>query len=74
MSLQALGLSPHGPLPACLSSHGQLPLFIEIWFIYNVVLISAVQQSDSIIYIYVYKIYTHMVVHLLFHSLFAFLV
>ena len=70
-SLQALDLSSHGTLPACLSLQGQLLLFIEIWLIYNVVLISAVQQSDSIIHIY---IYTHLVFHLLFHSLFAFLV
>ena len=28
--------------------------FIEIWLIYNIVLISGVQQSDSFIYIYIY--------------------
>ena len=33
--------------------------FIELYLIYNVVLITAVQQSDSLIYIYVY-IYTHI--------------
>ena len=27
---------------------------IEVWMIYNVVLVSGVQQSDSVIYIYVY--------------------
>ena len=36
-------------------------LKIEIWLIYNVVLISGTQQSDSVIHIYIY---------LLFQSLF----
>ena len=30
---------------------------IEIWLIYNVVLISAAQQSDLVIYIYYFKIF-----------------
>ena len=35
--------------------------FIEIWLIYNIVLISGVQQSDSFIYIFIYiYIYTHV--------------
>jgi len=34
--------------------------FTEVWLIDNVVLISAVQQSDSVIYI-------HILVHILFH-------
>ena len=29
--------------------------FIEVWLIYNVVLISAVQQSDSVIHIYIHS-------------------
>ena len=33
-------------------------IFIEVWLIYNVMLISAIQQSDSVTYIYIY-IYTH---------------
>ena len=33
---------------------------IEVYLIYNVVLISAVQQSDSVIYIYIY-------IYILFH-------
>ena len=28
--------------------------FIKVWLIYNVVLISAVQQSDSVLYTYGY--------------------
>ena len=31
--------------------------FIEVWLIYNVVLISAVQQSDSVIHIYIYTFF-----------------
>ena len=30
-------------------------IFIEIWLICNVVLVSYVQQSDSVLYIYIYK-------------------
>ena len=40
------------PLPTCISN---LILFlIEVQLIYNVVLIAAVQQSDSVIHIYIY--------------------
>ena len=35
--------------------------FIDVWLTYNVVLISSVQQSDSVIHIYV-------IFHILFHS------
>ena len=45
-----------------------LKKFIDVQMIYNV-LISAVQQSDSVIYIYIY-IYTHTHTHILFHILF----
>ena len=37
--------------------------FIEVYFIFNV-LISAVQQSDSVLCIY---IYTHILFYILFH-------
>ena len=37
--------------------------FTEVQFIYNVVLVAGVQQSDSVLYIYIFNIYT-------FHSLF----
>ena len=39
---------------------------IEVQLIYNVVLTSAVQQSDSDRYTYIY-IYTHIVFNILFH-------
>ena len=29
--------------------------FIEVYLIYNVVLVSAVQQSDSVIYLYIFS-------------------
>ena len=29
-------------------------LFVEVWLIYNVVLISAIQQSGSVIHIYIF--------------------
>ena len=67
-SLQALGLSPHGPPPTCLSSHAQLPLFIEIRLIYSVNFCCTTKWFNYIyIYIYIYIICTHMVFHLLFH-------
>ena len=40
---------------------GHFFYFIEVQLIYNVVLISAVQQSDSVIYLYI-------LFHILFHS------
>ena len=50
--------------------------FYLIWLIYNVVLISAVQQNDSNIYIYTYiyiyihtHTHTHIPLHLFYHSL-----
>ena len=49
------------PLPTCISN---LILFlIEVQLIYNVVLIAAVQQSGSVIHIYMY---THILFHILF--------
>ena len=44
--------------------------FIEVYLIYSGVLIFAVQQSDSVIHIYIYLyiyIYTHILIHILFH-------
>ena len=41
--------------------------FIELWLNYNVALITIVQQSDAVIYIY---IYTHA--HILFHIYFPY--
>ena len=48
-----------------------LSFLIEVYLIYNVVLISAVQQSDSVLqytqlYIYIY-IYIHILFYILFH-------
>ena len=43
--------------------------FIDVSLTYNAMLISTVQQNDSVIYIYIYVyiyIYTHT--HILFHS------
>ena len=37
--------------------------FIEVQLIYNVVLISAVQQIDSVIYIYIYFIFFSIMVY-----------
>ena len=34
-------------------------ILIGVWLIYNVVLVSGVQKSDSIIYIYIYTLNTH---------------
>ena len=45
-----------------------ITFFIEVWLIYNVVLISAVQQSDSVIHIY-----TFFFVFLFFLFLFIYL-
>ena len=42
--------------------------FIQVYLIYNVVLISAVSQSDSVIYIHIY-IHTHIYIHILFFIL-----
>jgi len=44
-------------------------IFIEVWLIYNVMLISAIQQSDSVTYIYIYiYIHTHtLFLNILFH-------
>ena len=42
---------------------------IEVWLIYSIVLISGVQQSDSVLslsYIYMY-IYIYIPFHILFH-------
>ena len=36
--------------------------FIEVWLIYNVVLISSVQSGDSVIHIYIYILF-----YILFH-------
>ena len=33
--------------------------FIELWLIYNIVLISAIEQSDSVIYIYYFSYFFH---------------
>ena len=30
-------------------------LFIEVWLIYNVVLVSGIQQIDSVIHIHIYS-------------------
>ena len=43
-----------------------LLFFIEVYLIYSVVLSSAVQQSDSVIYIYIY-IYIYILLSVLFH-------
>ena len=47
----------------------------DIWLIYNVVLVSAVQQSDSFIYmcIYIY-IYIYIYIHILFLMFFSIMV
>ena len=47
-----------------------LKIFIEIYLIYNVVLVSGVQQSDSVLYIYIYVcIYTHThITHISSHT------
>ena len=45
--------------------------FIEVELIYNAVLISAVQQSGSaiyIMYVYICKIYVYIFFHIPFHS------
>ena len=36
----------------CQSKDGACILFIEVWLIYNIVLVSGIQQSDSAIYIF----------------------
>ena len=45
--------------------HGCLLCFMEVWLIYNAVLISAVQQTDSVIhmYIFVFIFFSIMVWH-----------
>ena len=42
--------------------------FTEEWLIYNVVLVSGVQQSNSVMHIYIY-IYTHTYIYFRFFSL-----
>ena len=54
--LEAALLSP-------LVSQTQFFFLIEVQLIYNVALIAAVQQSDSVICVY---IYTHILFHILF--------
>ena len=45
-----------------------LTYFIDIQLIYNVVLISAVRQSDSVIFItYIFNTYTDLFFHILFY-------
>ena len=51
------------PLPTCISN--PILFLIEVQLIYNVVLIAAVQQSDSVICICMY-IYIYILFHILF--------
>ena len=58
--------------PTPLFSH--LLFFIQVWLIYNVVLISAVHQSDLITCVHTYththtQIYIYILFHFLFHHM-----
>ena len=42
---------------------------IDVQLIYNVILISATQQSDSVVYMYIYiYIYTHTYIYIYTHT------
>ena len=64
MENPALTADVHSSCPASQHSANRLAnikpdnlVLIEVFLIYNVVLISAVQQSDSVIFIYIYMHY-----------------